>query len=386
MKTFKKIYLDYAATTPVDPQVVKAMSPYFTNVFGNTASLHSFGASAKATVENSRKIIADALKASTREIYFTSSATESNNWALKGLAWANKDKKHIIISSVEHDCVLTSAAWLERQGCELTVLPVDKNGMVNPADVAKAIRPDTLVVSVMHANNEIGTMNPIGDIGKICRERDVYFHTDAAQTFGKLPLDVNRLDIDLLTASAHKLYGPKGAALLYARAGVKIQPLLHGGGHEGGLRSSTLNVPAIVGFAEATKICLSAMKAENARLEKLRDQLIVGVPKAIPNAHLNGHPKKRLSNNAHFRFDHIEGEALVMMLDNLGIAASTASACSSPKLQPSHVLLACGLRPQDAHGSLRLSLGRWTTEAEIDRVLEVLPGIVEKLRAMSPFK
>jgi cysteine desulfurase len=391
-----KIYLDYAATTPVDPRVAKAMLPYFTEKFGNTASLHSFGAEAKEAVEKSRKIIADAIKANVKEIYFTSSATESNNLALKGLAWANPNKKHIIVSSVEHDCVLTSAAWLEQQGFILTLLPVDKNGMVKPEDVKKAIRPDTLFVSVMHGNNEIGTINPIGEIGRICRERGVYFHTDAAQTFGKLPIDVNRLNIDLLTASAHKIYGPKGAALLYVRAGVKIKPILHGGGHENGLRSSTVNVPAIVGFAKATEICLMEMKKENQRLTKLRDKLIKGVLSAqggpasggknIPNSHLNGHPTKRLPNNANFRFKYVEGEAIIMMLDSLGIAASTASACSSPKLQPSHVLLACNIPVEEAHGSLRLTLGRWTTECEIDEVLKILPDVVEKLRKMSPFK
>ncbi|MFA6551204.1 MAG: cysteine desulfurase family protein [Patescibacteria group bacterium] len=394
----KSIYLDYAATTPVDPQVVKAMMPYFTNKFGNTASLHSFGAEAKTAVDKSRKIIADALKASVSEIYFTSSATESNNLALKGLAWANPAKKHIIVSSVEHDCVLTSAAWLEREGWKLTLLPVDKNGMVSPDEVKKAIRPETLLVSVMHGNNEIGTINPIGEIGKICRERGVYFHTDAAQTFGKLSIDVNRLNIDLLTASAHKIYGPKGAAILYVRTGIKIKPILHGGGHENGLRSSTVNVPAIVGFAKAVEILNSPplktlhcnvstlAKHENDRLIKLRDKLINGIIKSIPNSHLNGHPTKRLPNNANFRFSYIEGEAIIMQLDALGIAASTASACSSPKLQPSHVLLACGLRPQDAHGSLRLSLGRWTTESEINQVLKILPGVIEKLRSISPFR
>jgi len=386
-----KIYLDYAATTPVDPRVVKAMLPYFTGKFGNSASLHSFGAEAKAAVDKSRKVIADAMKANSKEIYFTSSATESNNLALKGIAQASgragkSGKNHVIVSSVEHDCVLTSAAWLEQQGWQLTLLPVDKNGMVSPADVAKAIRPDTLLVSVMHANNEIGTINPIGEIGKICREKGVYFHTDAAQTFGKLPIDVNRLNIDLLTVSAHKMYGPKGIAALYVRSGVKIKPLLHGGGHENGLRSSTVNVPAIVGFAEAVKICLRDMKSERTRLQKLRDKLIIGVLKSIPDSYLNGHPTKRLPNNANFRFSYIEGEALIMMLDSMGIAASTASACSSPKLQPSHVLLACGLRPQDAHGSLRLSLGRWTTEKEIDEVLKILPGVIKKLRDISPFK
>jgi len=398
MSKQNKIYLDYAATTPVDPRVVKAMQPYWFDKFGNTASLHSFGIEAKEVVDKSRKIIADALKANVKEIYFTSSATESNNLALKGLAWANPAKKHIIVSSVEHDCVLTSAAWLEQQGYKLTVLKVDEYGMVKPKDVESAITEDTLLVSIMHANNEIGTIQPIIEIGKICKDKGVLFHTDAAQTFGKLPVDVNRMNINLLTASAHKMYGPKGAALLYVRTGVKIKPILHGGGHENGLRSSTLNVPAIVGFAKAVEILnlppvetlhcnVSTMaKYENDRLIKLRDKLIKGILKNVPDVKLNGHPKLRLPNNINFRFKYIEGEGIIMLLDSLGIAASTASACSSPKLQPSHVLLACGLRPQDAHGSLRLSLGRWTTEEEIDKILKILPEVVERLRKMSPFK
>ncbi len=387
MKKDQKIYLDYAATTPVDPRIIKAMEPYLNKKFGNTASLHSFGMEAKEALEKSRKIIADTLKAKAQEIIFTSSATESNNLALKGpfFAEASKGKPHhghVIVSGVEHDCVLESAGWLKRQGFKVTILPVDQYGMIKPKDVEQAIIKDTILVSIMHANNEIGTINPITEIGKICKKHNVLFHTDAAQTFGKLPIDVNRMNIDLLTASSHKMYGPKGVAMLYVRTGTKIEPIIHGGGHENGLRSSTVNVPAIVGFARAVEL---QNKEENLKIQKLRDKLIKGVLKSIPNATLNGHPKNRLANNVNIRFKHIEGEAIVMMLDSLEIAVSTGSACSSPKLQASHVLLACGIKQEEAHGSLRISLGRWTTEKEIDRVLKRLPEVIKKLRQISPF-
>lgn len=380
----KKIYMDYAATTPVDPRVAKAMLPYFTEKFGNAASPHSFGIEAKEELEKSRKVIADTVKAKAREIIFTSSATESNNTALKGLAFA-RGSGHIVISSVEHDCIIASAEWLKKQGFKITVLPVDKYGMVNPADVKKAIRKDTILVSVMHANNEIGTIQPITEIGKIYKQKNILFHTDAAQTFGKLPIDVNRMNIDLLTACSQKMCGPKGAAFLYIRTGVKIEPLLHGGEHEFGLRSSTINLPAIIGFIKAVEIYKKEARREVTRVQKLRDKLIKGILDKIPSAILNGHPKNRLYNNVNFRFSGIEGEAIVMLLDSLGIAASTGSACSSPRLEASHVLLACGLKPQEAHGSLRITLGRWNTEKDIDYVLKVLPGVVERLRKLSPF-
>ncbi len=388
MKKGKRIYLDYAATTPVDSRVVKTMLPYFTAKFGNPASsLYSFGQEAKEALERSRGMIASVLGAKSGEIIFTSSATESNNTALKGIAFANRNKgKHIIISSIEHDCVLNSAKWLQSQGFEVEKLLVDKYGLVNPKDVEKAIRKDTILISVMHANNEIGTIEPIKEIGKICRENGVYFHTDAAQSFGKISIDVNRMNIDLLTASSHKMYGPKGAALLFIRKGVKIEPFLHGGGQEFGLRSSTVNIPAVVGFAKAVEICRKEIKEETQRLTELRDRLIKGVLKEIPASYLNGHPKKRLPNNANFWFKFIEGESIVAALNSYSIASSTVSACSSLKLQPSHVLLACGLKPSQAHGSLRLSLGRWTKEEDIDYVLEILPKVVEKLRKISPFK
>ena len=268
----------------------------------------------------------------------------------------------------------------------MTRLPVDKYGLINPQDVKTAIRKDTVLVSVMHANNEIGTIEPVAKIGKICREKGVYFHTDAAQSFGKIPIDVAKMNIDLLTASSHKMFGPKGAALFFVRRGVLIEPLLHGGGQEFGLRSSTVNLPAIVGFAKAVELCQKEQEKEGRRLTLLRDKLIKGVLATIPDSHLNGHPQKRLPNNANFWFDFIEGEAIIMQLDGYGVAASTASACSSPKLEPSHVLLATGLLPQQAHGSLRLSLGRGTTEEEIKYLLAILPKVVENLRKISPFK
>jgi cysteine desulfurase len=275
---------------------------------------------------------------------------------------------------------------LANQGFKITILPVDKYGSVNPADVKKLIREDTILVSVIHASNEIGTIEPIAEIGNVCQKARVYFHTDASQSFGKIPIDVNKMNIDLLTASSQKMYGPKGAGLLFIRKGVKITPLLHGGGHEFGLRSSTVNIPAIVGFAKAVRICKKVMTKEGRRLTKLRDKLINGVLTKIPHSHLDGHPKKRLPNNANFWFEFIEGESMVIKLDLLGVAASTGSACSSAKLEPSHVLLAIGLKPGEAHGSLRLSLGRWTTEKEIKYVLKVLPVIIKKLREISPFK
>ena len=381
----KKIYLDYAATTPVDPRVAKAMLPFLSQKFGNTMSLHSFGQEAKLALEESRQIVAGLINAEANEIVFTSSATESNNLAIKGVAFANKNRgKHIIISGIEHHCVLESAEWLAKKGFEITKLPVDKFGLINLEDLKKAIKKDTILVSTIHASNEIGTIQPIAEIGKICRQKKVYFHTDASQSFGKLPIDVKKMNIDLLTASSHKIYGPKGAGLLYIREGIRLVPLLHGGGQENGMRSSTVNVPAIVGFAKSAEICKKEMLKEGKRLTKLRNKLIKNVLK-IKNSHLNGDPIKRLPNNANFRFDFVEGESLVMRLDAEGIACSTGSACSSMTLEPSHVLLATGLRPEQAHGSLRVSLGRWTTEKEIDQLIKVLPEIIRQLRQISPY-
>jgi len=386
----KRIYFDYASTTPVDLHVAKAMLPYFREKFGNTMSLHSFGQETKVALEKSREVVADLMGAKPSEIIFTGSATESNNLALKGTALARRSlvgggfAGHIIISQIEHPCIMETANWLEKQGFEITRLAVDKYGSVNPLDVKRAVKKDTILVSIIHASNEIGTIQPIEKIGKICRAKRIYFHTDAAQSFGKIPIDVNKMNIDLLTTSSHKMYGPKGAACLFVREGTKIEPLLHGGGQEMGLRGSTVNVPAIVGFAKACEICKKEMRGESQRLAKLKDRLIKNVLK-IEKAHLNGHPEKRLPNNANFWFSFIEGESLVIQLDLNGIATSTGSACSSIKLEPSHVLLAIGLKPQQAHGSLRITLGRWTTEKEIDYLIKVLPGVIKKLREISPY-
>ncbi len=379
--------MDYAAATPVDKRVLKAMLPFFSEKFGNTMSLHSFGQEAKEMLEESRVVVAGLMNALPEEIIFTASATESNNLAMKGAVFANKSKgNHIIISAIEHHCVLESAEWLGKQGFEITKLKVDKYGLIDSAELEKEIKKETILVSIMHANNETGTMEPIEKIGKICREKGVLFHTDAAQSFGKIPINVKKINIDLLTGSSQKMYGPKGAACLFVRKGVKIEPILHGGGHEFGLRPSTINLPAIVGFAEACRICKKEMTSEGEKIGKLRDELIKGVLKNIPDSFLNGHPKKRLPNNANFWFKFVEGESLVFQLDFSGIAASTGSACSSTQLTASHVLLALGLEPEQAHGSLRLTLGRWTKKEDIKRVLKVLPKIIKKLREISPFK
>jgi len=382
----KKIYLDYAATTPVDPRVLKAMLPYFSKKFGNSMSLHSFGQEAAEAMENSRKIAADFIKAKPEEIIFTSSATESNNLAIKGLAFANKNKKnHLIISRIEHDCVLESSRWLRSQGFKLTELAVNRQGFIDINQLKKAINKDTLLVSIIHANNEIGTIQNIEAIGKLCREKNVYFHTDASQSLGKINIDVSKMNIDFLTASSHKIYGPKGTAFLYVRNGIFIQPILHGGGHEKGLRSSTSNVAGIVGFAKAIEILKEEMKEENARLTKLRDKLILKILKTIPDTHLNGPTEdKRLSNNVNISFGAVEGESLVLELDFNGVAVSTGSACSSKNLMPSHVLMAIGLQPHEAHGSLRISVGRFTTEEDIDYTIKTLKKVVEKLRKISP--
>jgi cysteine desulfurase len=384
----KSIYLDYAASTPIDPRVLKTMLPYFGFEYcGNTASLHSFGQKASQTVETSRASIAHILNAKPEEIIFTASATESNNLALKGIAFANKNKgKHIIISSIEHDCVQNSARWLKSQGFEITQIPVDKYGLIDLDFLQKSIRKDTILVSIIHANNEIGTIQDIESIGKICRNRGVYFHTDASQSFTKVAIDVEKSNIDLLTASSHKIYGPKGVACLYLRSGIKIQPILHGGGHESGLRSSTVNTPLIVGFAKAAEICVEEMKKETVRLTKMRDYLISKILTSIEGSSLNGHPTKRLANNINISFSKVEGESLLLQLDFEGIACSTGSACSSNSLEPSHVLLATGLKAHQSHGSLRFSLGRWTTQKDIDYLLKVLPQVINKFRILSPFK
>jgi len=381
-----RVYMDYAATTPVDPRVFKAMKPYFSKKYGNSVSLHKEGREAKEALEQSRKTIAAMMNAEPNELIFLSSATESTNMALKGIAFANRKKgKHIVTSKIEHHCVLEPARWLEKQGFEITRLPVDKFGFVDLTQLEKAIRKDTILVSIMHANNEIGTIQDVEKIGKICKEKGVYFHSDAAQSFGKIPIDTKKMNIDLLSISSHKMYGPKGVGGLYIKKGTKIEPLLHGGGHEFKKRSSTVNVAGIVGFAEATRIQKKEMASDAKNQTMLRDKLINELLK-IEDAHLTGHPTKRLPNNASFWFAYIEGESLLMQLDINGVSASTGSACSSESLEASHVLLAIGLKPQEAHGSLRLSLGKYTTNEDVDYVLEVVPKSVERLRQISPFK
>lgn len=382
----QKIYLDYAATTPVDSRVLKAMMPYFSQNYGNSMSLHEYGFKSSEAVERSRTIIAKALNANDDEIVFTGSATESNNLALKGLVEANPNKRKLIISSIEHDCVRNSAIWLRGKGYKVVMLPVDKKGFVDFEELKKEIDEDTLVVSIIHGSNEMGTIQDIKKIGELCRDRGVYFHTDASQSFGKLAIDVRDMKIDLLTASSHKIYGPKGVAILYVRDGIKINPIMHGGGHEGNLRSSTVNVPAIVGMGKAVELCVKNMKTENERLTKLRDKLIKGVLSTIDDCWLNGDEKKRLSNNVNISFERVEGESILMELSNRGIMCSTGSACSSNNLEPSHVLLAMGLSSPEAHGSLRFSLGRYTTESEINYMLKTLPVVLKKMRKMSPFK
>jgi len=383
----KKIYMDHAATTPVDKRVFEVMRPFFSDKFGNASSIHAIGQEASDALEKSRKKLASVLNADPAEIIFTSGGTESNNFALKGTAFANRKKgKHIITTKIEHDCVLNSVKWLERQGFDVTYLPVDRHGLVDLNELEKSIRKDTILISVMHANNEIGTIEPIEDIAKIASERNIYFHTDAVQTTGKLKIDVKKLSVDMLSISSHKLFGPKGVGALFVRSGTKIDALLHGGGHERGMRSGTENVAGIVGFAEAVKIADKEREREMPRIAKMRDKLIKEILDEIPDSYLTGHPKKRLPINASFYFKFIEGESLILKLDDKGIEASTGSACSSKSLKPSHVLLATGLKPEDAHGSLRLTLGKDNTTEEIDYVIKSVSEAVEELRKISPFK
>jgi cysteine desulfurase len=378
------IYLDNGATTMMDPEVIKAMAPYFSEKYGNASSSHMMGIWARQAVDESRHAIASLIGAKDDEIIFTSGGTESNNLAVKGIAFANKDKgKHIITTKIEHDCVLNSCKWLETQGFEVTYLNVDSQGFVNPEELEKAIRKETILVSIIHGNNEIGTIQDLKKLGEICRKHNVYFHTDACQSFTKTELDVKKQNLDLVTLNAHKIHGPKGVGVLYVRHGIKITPLLHGGGHEFKLRSGTENVPGIAGFAKAVKLAMNDKHVKN--MTKLRDKLIDEVIKRIPETRLNGATEdKRLCNNVNFAFKYVEGESIGAMLDAKGISSSTGSACSSKSLEPSHVLAAIGMKPEDAHGSLRLTLSRFTKEEEISKVIEELPKIIGKLRKMSP--
>jgi len=380
----ERIYLDYAATTPTHPEVVKAMLPYFTDAFGNASSIYSYGQEAKGAIEEARAKVAGLIGARNEEIIFTSGGTEADNFALKGMAFANESKgTHLITSSIEHHAVLEACKFLERRGFSVTYLSVDAYGLVDPNDVRRAITDETILISVMHANSEVGTIEPIAEMGKIAKEAGVSFHTDAVQTVGHIPIDVNELGVNLLSMSAHKLYGPKGVGALYIRKGTKLIPFLHGGEQEKRQRASTENVPGIVGFGKASEIAQQEMSEEEKRLTCLRNQLIKGLLEQMDHVRLNGHPIMRLPNNVNVSIDYVEGESMLLNLDLEGICASTGSACSSASLEPSHVLVALGLPPEQAHGSLRLTLGKWTTEEDIARVLEIMPQVVAKLRAIS---
>ena len=381
----ERIYLDNAATTACAPEVVEAMLPYFTQTYGNASSIHAFGREAKRALEVARREVARALNAAApQEILFTAGGSESDNWAIKGAAFARQDKgRHIITTAIEHHAVLHTCQWLEQQGFEVTYLPVDGDGKVSVAAVEKAMRPDTILVSVMAANNEIGTLQPVGEIGHLCREKGVLFHTDAVQAVGAIPMDVQAMSIDLLSLSAHTFHGPKGIGALYVRKGVWLDNLIHGGAQERGFRAGTENLPGAVGLGKAISMATAQLEENAARMSRLRDKLIAGVMARVPDVHLNGHPVDRLPNNCTLSFKYVEGEALLLRLDLAGVAGSSGSACTSGTLDPSHVLLAIGLPHAMAHGSLRLTLGADTTDADIDAVLERLPPIVADLRAMS---
>lgn len=381
----KFIYLDNAATTQVYPEVLKAMEPYFTEYYGNPSSIYSFAGESKKAVDGARQTIADFLHATPEEIYFTGGGSESDNWALKATAEAYMSKgKHIITSKIEHHAILHTCEYLEKQGFEVTYLDVDENGLVHPEEVEKAIRPDTILISVMFANNEIGTIEPIAEIGKIAKEHGVLFHTDAVQAFGHVPIDVEKMNIDMLSASGHKINGPKGIGLMYIRKGLKLGSFIHGGAQERHRRAGTHNVPGIVGFAKAVELA-SAHLEERIKYEtELRDYYIHRVETEIPYAKLNGDRTSRLPNNTNFCFRFIEGESMLILLDQKGICASSGSACTSGSLDPSHVLLAIGLPHEIAHGSLRVTLSEKTTKEEIDYTVDELKKIIERLRSMSP--
>jgi cysteine desulfurase len=361
------------------------MLPYFHDAFGNPSAIYSYGQEAKNALEEARGKVARLIGARDEEIIFTSGGTEADNFALKGAAYANQKKgNHIITSAIEHHAVLESCKFLGKMGYKITYLPVDKYGLVDPDSVKKAITDKTILISVMHANNEIGTIQPISEIGKIAKEAGILFHSDAVQTAGHIPVNVNELGVDLLSMSGHKLYGPKGVGVLYTRKGSKLTPFMHGGGQERGRRASTENVPGIVGLGQAAELAGQDLEGETQRLIGLRDKLISGIVQKVDRTHLNGHPVKRLPNNVNISVEFVEGESMCLNMDIVGICASTGSACSSGSLEASHVLLAIGLEHVQAHGSLRFTLGKWTTEEEVEKVLEILPRIIGKLRAMSP--
>ncbi|HOJ78080.1 MAG TPA: cysteine desulfurase NifS [Bacillota bacterium] len=381
-----RIYLDHAATTPVDPQVLEAMLPYFTNSFGNPSSIHSYGRETRKAIEDSRAVIAKEIGASaTNEIIFTGSGSESDNLAIRGIAYAYRQKgNHIITSSIEHHAVYDTCKALEKEGFKVTYLPVNEVGLISVDNVVNALTPETILVSIMHANNEVGTIQPIAEISKILQDRKIFFHTDAVQTVGTIPVNVQDLGVDLLSMAAHKFYGPKGVGALYVRKGIKLNQLIYGGAQERNRRAGTENIAGIVGMAKALELANANLEANSKRILELREYLIDNVLGKLDYVRLNGDRKQRLPGNANFSFEFIEGEALLLNLDLKGIAASSGSACTSGSLEPSHVLLSMGICHEIAHGSLRISIGKANTKQDIDYLLEVLPEIVNKLRAMSP--
>ena len=383
MERKRTVYMDHAATTPTRPEVIEAMLPYFSERFGNPSSLYALAREAKGAVEEARGKVAAAIGATPAEIYFTSGGTEADNWAIKGVALRGKGD-HIITSSIEHHAVLHPCRALEKQGYRVTYLPVDEFGRVEPGAVEEAITDKTILVSVMAANNEIGTVQPVAAISEIAHDHGVLFHTDAVQAIGAIPVDVDAMGADLLAISAHKFGGPKGTGALYIRRKTRIGTFMDGGAQERGRRAGTENVPGIVGMGRAIELAVGEMPQNAPRLAAMRDRLIRGILDAVPDTRLNGHPTERLANNVNVAFRYVEGESILLMLDALGIAASTGSACTSASLEPSHVLTACGLPPEHAHGSLRLTLGHRNTEEDVDYVLEVLPGIIGRLREISP--
>ena len=381
----RTIYMDHSATTYVKPEVLEAMIPYFTEHFGNPSSIYGIARYSKKAIDTARVQTAKAVGADPDEIYFTSGGSESDNWAIKGVALANRKRgNHIITTQIEHHAVLQTCQFLEKEGFEVTYLPVDQYGLVNPVDLEKAITDKTILVSVMYANNEIGTIEPIVELGAIARKHKVYFHTDAVQAIGNIPIDVKSQNIDLLSLSAHKFYGPKGVGALYIKKGVRIENLIHGGGQERKRRAGTENIAGIVGLGKAIELATADIPGHNATIKAMRDRLIKGVLEKIPNSRLNGHPEKRLPGNFNVSFEFIEGESMLLWLDDEGVCASTGSACTSGSLEPSHVLLATGLPIEISHGSLRLTLGDANREGDVDFVLDILPKVVQKLRDMSP--
>ena len=381
----RKTYLDNAATTPLLPEVLEAMLPYLKDVYGNPQSIHNWGDEAREAIEDARGLVASLIGAKPEEVIFTSSGTESNNFAIKGLATAQQSRgKHIVISSIEHFSVMHSARTLEKAGFEITPVPVDKYGLVDPKEVARSIRKDTILVSIMHANAEVGTIQPIGEIARLVKEAGAIFHTDAVATTGTIPVDVNKMGIDALSLAGNQFYGPKGVGALWLKKGTRIIPLLDGGVQEGGRRAGTENVPAIVGLGKAAELAKADLNSRMARLSALRDGLIKGLPSKIQYATVTGHPTQRLPGNASFSIEFIEGESMLMLLNQQGIAASSGSACTSKALKASHVLTAMGIPPELSHGSLLFSFGLGNTEEDVDHVLAALPPIVERLRKMSP--